>query len=77
MKLNLFEKVDSGGFLAYGLSSVEDDLIEDIDEQSMSEDEILVKKFKFFLGENRLSLEQFEQLSEEEKIRLRKEFTGD
>jgi len=76
MRMNLFVATGSKGHRAVAVQSVEDDLIEEIDEQSMSEDEILEKRFKFFLGENRLSLTTFELLPEEEKQRLRNEFLG-
>ncbi|VVB52923.1 Uncharacterised protein [uncultured archaeon] len=85
MKMNIFAANDiadtdafrgraARGNRAISLIDPEADLIAAIDEETMSLDEILVTRFTEFLGNNRLTLDTFEQQSEDEQERLRKEF---
>ena len=87
MKINVFVQTGNGSYLAtdtednfYKNQLLEDRLIQMIDERDMSSDEILVHRFKEFLSNKRINnkngitVEEFEQLPEEQKQHLRVSF---
>lgn len=65
---------DIGGSRAIGTYDVEDTMIRELDEDNMSHDKLIANKFLLFLGDNRLTINMFEQLYEQERKRLLRDF---
>jgi hypothetical protein len=87
MKINTFTPTRTGGHFADPIPyssitgaetgepiSPEDEIINSIDEQQMSDESYTAKKFLEFLGHHRLKLSDLDNLSERERAKLRKEF---
>ncbi len=86
MKVNVFVPSGSGGSftgripyksitgeIETGPTSPEDAIINMIDESRMSPKQVLIERFKIFLGNRRLKV-KFAELPKEEQTRLKKEF---
>jgi hypothetical protein len=65
---------DIGGSRAVGTYDVEDGLIRELDEDKMSYEKFIAHRFLLFLGDNRITTETFEQLSEQDRKRLLRDF---
>ncbi len=87
MKINTFIKTKSGGNFTDvfphssitgmdedGPQSPGDEVIRLIDESKMSPQKLLASRFIEFLGNRRLNMEKFKQLSWNEQNRMKKEF---
>ena len=87
MKVNVFVPTRSGGKFTEAINyasitgeienlptSPEDAIISMIDEESMTEQEILLSRIKTFLGNRRLTMADVKNLPPEEQARLKKEF---
>jgi hypothetical protein len=82
MKYNVFVETESGAFRAIGLQEefhtdqlLEDELINSIDEQEMSPEQILARRFLKFLGNRRLTMKKLLELPVDEQLRIKEEFT--
>lgn len=85
MKMNLFvvnwqHQIEEcglrepGGKWAVDLIDPEADLVEQIDDEKLSPEQFIAKKFIKFLADNRLTVEKANQLPPKEQRRLRREF---
>ena len=84
MKVNVFIETESGTFKSIGLQEnfygdqiLEDEIIDSIDEQKMSSEQILATRFLKFLSGRRLTIKKLLELPIEEQTRIKKEFTED
>ena len=90
MKINILAPTRSGGKFAgdtphssisgesvSGPAAPEDKIITDIDEEKMTHEKFVATRFLTFLGNQRLTLEQLNNLPEKEQQRIKKEFIGD
>lgn len=81
MKANVFIEIQGGVYRSIGLQEdfyasqiSEDDIIQDIDEESMTPQKIVADRFLKFLGNQRMNIARLLRLPETEQKRIKKQF---
>jgi len=83
MKSSVFIETETGAFKSIGIQEefyenqvLEDEIIDSIDEQKMTPEQILARRFLKFLGNRRLNMKKLQELPVEEQVRIKREFIG-